>query len=66
MFVQFKDSTKEEIIAYFGGPQCSDTYPNQGVVETDNPKWTVFYNKVHMWMDGLPVPTNQEHSVTSN
>ncbi|MFV8809981.1 hypothetical protein ACNSPD_07920 [Yersinia enterocolitica] len=57
MFVQFNDSTKEEIITYFDGPQDSKDYPNQGEVEADDPKWAVFYGKVHMWMDGLPEPT---------
>lgn len=56
MLVQFKDSTNEEIIAYFGGAQDPEYYPNQGEVEADDPKWAVFYNKVHMWGDGLPEP----------
>ncbi|WP_145494642.1 hypothetical protein [Yersinia massiliensis] len=56
MFVQFKDSTKEEIIACFGSPQDSKDFLHQGEVELDDPKWAVFYDKVHMWGDGLPEP----------
>lgn len=60
MFVQFNDSTKEEIIAYFDGPQDPKDYPNQGEVDTDNPKWAIFYGKVNMWVNGLPEPTNSK------
>ncbi|ARB84512.1 hypothetical protein V1951_17125 [Yersinia sp. 2544 StPb PI] len=56
MLVQFKNSTKEEIIAYFGGPQDPEYFPNQGEIEADDPMWAVFYDKVHMWLDGLPEP----------
>lgn len=56
MLVQFKDSTKEEIIACFGSPQDSKDFLHQGEVELNDPKWAVFYDKVHMWMDGLSAP----------
>ncbi|WP_145548459.1 MULTISPECIES: hypothetical protein [Yersinia] len=56
MLVQFSDSKKTEIIAYLVGPQDSEDFPNQGEIEADDPKWAVFYDKVHMWGDGLPEP----------
>lgn len=57
MLVQFSDSKKTEIIAYLAGSQDPEDFPDQGEVEADDPKWAVFYGKVHMWMDGLPEPT---------
>ncbi|AKP34897.1 hypothetical protein [Yersinia aleksiciae] len=56
MLVQFSDSKKTQIIAYMAGPQDPDDFPNQGEVEVDDPKWVVFYDKVHMWLDRLPEP----------
>ncbi|MGP2543358.1 hypothetical protein [Yersinia sp. 2541 StPb PI] len=56
MLVQFSNSKKIEIIAYLAEPQDPENYPNQGEVEADDPVWAVFYDRVHMWMDGLPVP----------
>lgn len=56
MFVQFKDSTEEEIIAYLAGPQDPKYFPHQGEIESNDPRWASFYEKVHMWMDGLPEP----------
>lgn len=56
MLVQFSDAKKTEIIAYLAGPQDPEDFPNQGDVDTDDPQWAVFYDKVHMWRDGLPAP----------
>ncbi|WP_145508415.1 hypothetical protein [Yersinia alsatica] len=57
MFVQFSNESKTEVIAYLAGPQKPGNFFNQGEIEIDDPKWAVFYDKVHMWMDGLPKPT---------
>lgn len=56
MFVQFKDPTEEEIIAYLAEPQDPEYFPHQGEIEADDPMWAIFYDKVHMWCDGLPEP----------
>ncbi|CNH57817.1 Uncharacterised protein [Yersinia massiliensis] len=60
MFVQFSDSKKTEIIAYLAGPQDPDDFPHQDEIEADDPKWAIFYDKVHMWGDRLPEPTNSK------
>ncbi|MCB5309201.1 hypothetical protein [Yersinia massiliensis] len=57
MLVQFSDPKKTEIIAYLGSGQDPKDFPNQGEVELDDPLWAIFYDKVHMWGDGLPPPT---------
>lgn len=57
MLVQFSDPKKTEIIAYLAGPQDPEDFPNQGEIEADDPKWAAFYDKVHIWGDGLPSPT---------
>ncbi|WP_432321870.1 hypothetical protein [Yersinia enterocolitica] len=57
MLVQFSDSKKIEIIAYLAGPQDPEDFPHQGELEADDPRWAIFYDKVHMWIDGLPPPT---------
>ncbi|WP_145521170.1 hypothetical protein [Yersinia mollaretii] len=60
MLVQFSNVKKTEIIAYLAGPQDPEGFPNQGEIETDDPKWAIFYDKVHMWMDNLPKPTTSK------
>ncbi|EOV7029598.1 hypothetical protein ACQIBV_003102 [Yersinia enterocolitica] len=56
MVVQFSDSTKQVIISLLPSPQNTLDFSNQGEVEIDDPRWAAFYDKVHMWMDGLPEP----------
>ncbi|MDN0109044.1 hypothetical protein [Yersinia mollaretii] len=60
MLVQFFNVKKTEIIAYLAGPQDPEDFPHQGEIETDDPKWAIFYDKVHMWIDGLPEPTTSK------
>lgn len=56
--VQFSDSTDAVIVSYFGCPQDAAVFPNQGIVNTDDAKWSVFYGEVPESMQsGLPVPT---------
>jgi len=38
-FVQFEDDKKLKIISVFGNAQDPGVYPNQGVVEEDDPLW---------------------------
>ncbi|MET1392025.1 hypothetical protein ABXK85_20740, partial [Yersinia enterocolitica] len=56
MLVQFSDAKKTRVIAYLAGPQDPDYFPHQGEIDTDNPKWAVFYEQIHLWGDGLPEP----------
>ncbi|WP_432323480.1 hypothetical protein [Yersinia enterocolitica] len=55
MFVQFSDSNETEIIAYFTEPQIPLYFPNQGEVEITDPRWVVFYEKIHASSDGVSV-----------
>tara|TARA_Y100000114_G_C11512752_1_gene209763 strand:+ start:85 stop:270 length:186 start_codon:yes stop_codon:yes gene_type:complete len=45
LYVQFYDSSEQEIIALFGGPQDPDVFPNQGTVDTSDTRWKAYYDK---------------------
>lgn len=60
MLVQFSDAKKTRVIAYLAGPQDPGYFPHQGEIDTDDPMWAAFYDKVHMWMDGLPEPVTPQ------
>lgn len=42
--VQFSDSTKTVIAAYFGCAQDATAYPNQGSVSASDERWKTFYD----------------------
>lgn len=63
MIVQFLDKTEEEIISYFSYPLGLEDFPNIGSVEETDPRWAVFYKKVHMWLDGLPEPVISKNKI---
>lgn len=44
LYVQFADETEEVIISYFGGPQPVEDWPNQGTVDTSDPRWKTYYS----------------------
>jgi hypothetical protein len=44
--VQFADETNAVITSYFGSPQDPAIYPNQGTVESDDPRWMPFCEAV--------------------
>ncbi|UVE47622.1 hypothetical protein KS461_10145 [Pseudomonas chlororaphis] len=44
-YVQYSDETKTEIIAVFSCPQDEEVYPNEGVVEDDDPLYVAFMKK---------------------
>lgn len=48
LYVQFADESEEVIISYFGSPNDPDVWPNQGTVDTSDPRWAVYWN-------GLPI-----------
>lgn len=57
--VQFSDSTKSTVIAYFADLQQSVGYPNSGAVDTDSAAWATFYNDLPASMQSaLPAPTS--------
>ncbi|WP_160297517.1 hypothetical protein [Pseudomonas brassicacearum] len=42
MFVQFLDEDETKIIGVFNAPQDPEAWPNQGIVEADDPRWIDF------------------------
>jgi hypothetical protein len=54
--VQFEDSTEENVIAMFGCPQDETDYPNQGTIETSDPRWKAYYATLTFTL-GIPEPT---------
>jgi hypothetical protein len=41
-FIQFEDDTETVVIASFSCPQDPDVFPNQGAVESDDPRYLAF------------------------
>jgi hypothetical protein len=57
--VQFSDSTQEIVVAYFAGPQSATTYPNQGIFQSNDARWSTYYDALPVAMQqGLPSPTS--------
>jgi hypothetical protein len=56
--VQFSDSSQTEVVSYFESPQDTSTFPNTGIVESDDARWAAFYNLVNGPQMGLPDPTS--------
>ncbi|MGS1033101.1 hypothetical protein [Burkholderia glumae] len=52
MYVQFTDSSETAIIAIFGCAQDPKIYPNQGEIETSDPRYGAYY-------ESLPAPAQK-------
>jgi hypothetical protein len=46
LYVQFADNTDTEIISVFASPQDDTHFPNQGTVESDDPRYVTYYDSV--------------------
>jgi hypothetical protein len=58
--VQFFDSTETTIVSSFAVPQDASTYPNQGQVETSDPRWKAFFDLMNPAVQKyLPAPTSE-------
>lgn len=58
--VQFADETEQTIISFFSVVQNPQTFPNQGQVEADDPRWAEFYHSIPVdGRTGLPEPAGQ-------
>lgn len=56
--VQFTDSKKTAICAYFGAPQDPVVYANLGQVDTSDARYAAFYNgQSAQFQAFLPSPT---------
>ena len=55
--VQFTDSKQTAICAYFGSPQDTAVYPNQGEVDTSDARYATYYNGLPaQFRPALPSP----------
>lgn len=59
IYVQFADATQDRVISYFGCPQDEEAFPNQGEIDTSDPRWKAYYDAQDpFWIQpGLPAPT---------
>ncbi|MFM0328163.1 hypothetical protein [Paraburkholderia strydomiana] len=56
--VQFADDAHSEIVSYFDSEQDSTAWPNQGTVDSSDPRWKAYYEALSsMMQSGLPAPT---------
>lgn len=56
--VNFSDSTSTVVTGYFGWPQNTAVWPNQGTTTTDSAIWATYYNSMPPGMQvGIPSPT---------
>lgn len=57
--VQFSDSTETVIVSSFAVPQDAGAYPNQGQIETSDPRWKTFFDLMNPAVQKyLPTPTS--------
>lgn len=45
VYVQFSDATETEVISVFSGPQDPEVFPNQAVLDDDDPRYLAFIHK---------------------
>jgi hypothetical protein len=56
--VQFSDSTQKSVVSYFGCPQDPSAYPNQGQIDTSDPRYAAFYSSLPpIAQPGMPTPS---------
>jgi hypothetical protein len=56
--VQFSDSTKSIIVAYFASPQDPDIWENLGEVDTSDARWKAYFDKQDASLQQkLPTPS---------
>ena len=51
--VQFSDSTENTVIAYFGCQQDHSIYPNQAVIDSNDPRFQAFLKLTSAMADRL-------------
>jgi hypothetical protein len=57
VYVSFSDSSDTVIDTYIGGPQDPVSWPNQGTVDTSDPRWATSYDSLGSWIQSqLPPP----------
>ncbi|TFH81815.1 hypothetical protein [Pseudomonas kribbensis] len=58
IYVNFPDPEKTIIDAFFSSEPDPNYWPNAGTVESDDPRWAVFYYAQPEFIQGfLPTPT---------
>ncbi|VVE71583.1 hypothetical protein PAN31117_04103 [Pandoraea anapnoica] len=43
--VQFEDGTEQKIVRVFGNPQEIESYPNQGAIPSDDPRYSLYFEE---------------------
>lgn len=43
VYVQWTDNTATAVLSVFGGAQDKESYPNQAVIASDDPRYETFY-----------------------
>lgn len=46
IFVAFTDASETEIGSVFGGPQPVESFPDQGIIPSDDARYSAYYNNV--------------------
>jgi hypothetical protein len=60
IYVQFSDASKTKLVSIFGAPQDATAWPNQGVVDSSDPRYLAYYQSVpSAALLGLPPPSGQ-------
>lgn len=54
--VQFSESTKSAISAYFSAQRDPEVYQNLGGIDASDARWSTFYNAAEGQQSGLPTP----------
>jgi hypothetical protein len=55
IFVQFSDASQESVISAFSCPQNIEAWPNQGEIDSSDPRWKAYYSSIpdgplkHAW-----------------
>ncbi|HEN3248587.1 TPA: hypothetical protein U5D40_001051 [Yersinia enterocolitica] len=57
IIVQFSDKKEAVIISWFSAmPPIPEQFPNLGEVESNDPRWKVFYDMMNPSVPGMPEP----------
>lgn len=57
IYVQFYDDTEAVVAAYWSTPQDPQYYPNQGSMDTSDPRWHAYYDSLDPFFQAsLPTP----------
>lgn len=58
IFVQWQDASQATVASVFPGPQDAETYPNQGMIQSNDSRYLAWYKSIPVGPSrtGLVVP----------